>query len=258
MIKDELGQRMKKYENAEVGESLPRKVPVIIRIDGKAFHTFTKGFRKPFDDVLIKSMEETMKYLCKNIQGCIFGYTQSDEISLVLIDYQNEESDAWFGYRIQKISSIAASMVTFAFNKNFSAFVDEYNCDFNSSAVQANWYLAAVEKGALFDARCFSLSREEVTNYILWRQFDARRNSILSLGQAHFNNNRLHKKTCLDVVEMLKEEKQIDWKTLPNNYKFGSCCYRKNEIWQIDREQGLLMGVDRALLDNLVVKGEQK
>ena len=87
MDKTTIGNRMKNnYENI-TRYYLTRRMPVIIRIDGKAFHTFTRGFKKPFDDVLVKTMQDTMKYLCENIQGCVLGYTQSDEISLVLTDY---------------------------------------------------------------------------------------------------------------------------------------------------------------------------
>lgn len=108
---DSLGDRMKGYEGVS-RNFLTRRVPAIIRLDGKAFHTFTKGMKKPFDSVLTQTMQETMKYLCENIQGCVLGYTQSDEITLVLTDYATIQTDAWFGYNIQKMCSISASMAT--------------------------------------------------------------------------------------------------------------------------------------------------
>lgn len=83
---DSLGDRMKGYENI-ARNYLTRRIPTIIRVDGKAFHTFTRGMEKPFDRILMTTMQNTMKYLCENIQGCVFGYTQSDEITLVLTDY---------------------------------------------------------------------------------------------------------------------------------------------------------------------------
>lgn len=116
MMRDSLGDRMKRYENITRNYLTPR-TPVIIRLDGKAFHSFTRGFERPFDMTLIKTMQQTMKYLCENIQGCVLGYTQSDEITLVLIDYKKLNSDSWFDYNIQKMTSISASMATFAFNK---------------------------------------------------------------------------------------------------------------------------------------------
>lgn len=117
MKKDDLGNRMKEnYEN-RTKQFLPRRTNTLIRLDGKAFHTYTKGFDKPFDDVLINTMNETTKFLCENIQGCIFGYTQSDEITLVLQDYNKLTSDAWFDGNIQKITSVSASMATAKFNE---------------------------------------------------------------------------------------------------------------------------------------------
>lgn len=154
-----------------------RRCPVIIRIDGKAFHTFTKGFKRPFDNVLIKSMQETMKYLCKNIQGCVLGYHQSDEISLVLIDYQKLTSDAWFDYEVQKMCSITASMATIAFNKIFSTnvlqntdwFSDElledgsFNENYKNDDLKEIWICQkhAADKGAMFDARCFNIPNKK-------------------------------------------------------------------------------------------------
>lgn len=119
-VNDELGIRMKTYYEQIPKTKLMRRTPVAIRIDGKAFHTFTKGFQQPFDEVLIKSMQKTMKYLCENIQGCVLGYHQSDEITLILVDYKNLNSDAWFDYEVQKMCSIAASMATMAFNRFFA------------------------------------------------------------------------------------------------------------------------------------------
>lgn len=116
---DNLGIRMKTFYEQTPKTKLMRRCPVVIRIDGKAFHTFTRKFQKPFDEVLINSMQETMKYLCENIQGCVFGYTQSDEITLILVDYKKFTSSAWFDYEVQKICSISASMATMAFNKFF-------------------------------------------------------------------------------------------------------------------------------------------
>lgn len=101
-VHDELGKRMKEFYETIPKTRLMRRCPVVIRIDGRSFHTFTRGFNKPFDEVLIKSMQETMKYLCENIQGCVLGYTQSDEISLILVDYKKLNSSAFFDYEVQK------------------------------------------------------------------------------------------------------------------------------------------------------------
>jgi tRNA(His) 5'-end guanylyltransferase len=125
-IHDDLGTRMKTFYEEVPKTRLTRRTPVAIRIDGKAFHTFTRGFDKPFDEVLGNAMVATMKYLCENIQGCVFGYTQSDEITLILIDYQKLTSSAWFDYEVQKICSIAASMATMEFNRQFNEEANEW------------------------------------------------------------------------------------------------------------------------------------
>ena len=164
-VHDDLGTRMKEFYEGIPKTKLMRRVPVAIRIDGKAFHTFTRGFQKPFDSILMASMQETMKYLCENIQGCVFGYSQSDEITLILIDYQKFTSSAWFDYEVQKVCSIAASMATMAFNKFFTKNVNYFEMTHEHDDT-VNEYCTtlvnAAEKGATFDSRCFNIPKEEV------------------------------------------------------------------------------------------------
>ena len=150
-VHDDLGVRMKTFYEQIPKTKLMRRCPVAIRIDGKAFHTFTRGFHKPFDEVLIKSMQETMKYLCENIQGCVLGYTQSDEITLILVDYKKLTSSAWFDYEVQKICSIAASMATMAFNRIFTEKVKEfiYNDGENYENNSEEYRLCSVYKNAV-------------------------------------------------------------------------------------------------------------
>ena len=229
-VHDDLGRRMKEYYEQIPKTKLMRRCPVIIRIDGKAFHSFTKRFKRPFDDVLIESMQQTMKYLCENIQGCVLGYHQSDEISLVLVDYQKLTSDAWFDYEVQKICSIAASMATMIFNKIFEKNCIEYsrvvpNTELGREVMDA--YSKAVEKGAMFDARCFNIPKEEVTNYIYWRQLDATRNSIQMVGQANFSHKELHGKSCNQIQDMLMTQKGVNWNDYPIYQKRGSCCIKE-------------------------------
>ena len=229
-VHDELGIRMKTYYESIPKTKLMRRTPVAIRLDGKAFHTFTRGFQKPFDEVLVKSMQETMKYLCENIQGCVLGYTQSDEITLILVDYKNLNSAAWFDYEVQKMCSIVASMATMAFSKFFEKNVhlkqkhwddvvhnvyhgflfDDNITDYEKNEIkkrnneewkqgcpQLEFYKKSLDKGAMFDARCFNIPKEEVTNLIYWRQLDATRNSIQMVGQANFSHNELQNKSSL-------------------------------------------------------------
>lgn len=272
-VNDELGKRMKEYYENIPKTKLMRRAPVIIRIDGRAFHTFTRGFKKPFDEILIKSMQETMKYLCENIQGCVLGYTQSDEISLLLVDYKNLNSSAWFDYEVQKICSIAASMATIAFNKSFAKNAEEFITDCAASYEMEGlcskgteeWrlcevYQKAIEKGAMFDARCFNIPKEEVTNYFYWRQLDAIRNSIQMIGQANFSHNILQYKTCEDIKDMLYVKNEIVWELLPIHKQRGSCCIKQDYIyenilrkqWVIDNNIPLFKDEGRDYIEVLV------
>lgn len=241
-VHDDLGVRMKTFYEQIPKTKLMRRCPVAIRIDGKAFHTFTRGFQKPFDEVLIKSMQETMKYLCENIQGCVLGYTQSDEITLILVDYKKLTSSAWFDYEVQKICSIAASMATMAFNKAFVKEVKKYSFELSMGIHTdeerrlLDIYDKAIDKGAMFDARCFNIPKEEVTNLCYWRQLDASRNSIQMVGQANFSHKELQNKSCNDIQDMLMTQKGINWNDLPTYQKRGSCCV-KREFW-VDKNDG--------------------
>lgn len=271
-VHDDLGMRMKTYYEHIPKTKLMRRTPVAIRVDGKAFHTFTRGFQKPFDEVLIKSMQETMKYLCENIQGCVLGYTQSDEITLILVDYKNLNSDAFFDYEVQKMCSIVASMATMKFNKVFEQeWQKTYPIDsitlYNRDLV--NRYYDASEKGAMFDARVFNIPKEEVANLIYWRQLDATRNSIQMLGQANFSHKQLQGKSCNMIQDMLMTEKGINWNDLPTHKKRGSCCIKENFLvidsilpstrrtrWVIDNEIPIFKGEDREYIDKLVFVGD--
>lgn len=262
-IKDALGARMKEnYENISKTKLL-RRTPVAIRIDGKAFHTFTRGFKKPFDDILIESMEETMLYLCKNIQGCVLGYHQSDEITLILIDYKQLNSDAWFDYEVQKLCSVAASMATMRFAQVFNQKVYNYvSVNAEHNVIENKEYSAALIKaannGAMFDARCFNVPREEVTNLVYWRQLDAMRNSVQMVGQANFSHKQLDKKNQEAIKKMLKDEKGIDWEhDFATCYKRGTCCVRDyNGQWYVDTEIPIFKGEDRKYIEQLIQQEE--
>lgn len=282
-VRDDLGVRMKTFYEQIPKTKLMRRCPVALRIDGKAFHTFTRGFQKHFDEVLIKSMQETMKYLCENIQGCVLGYTQSDEITLILVDYKKLTSSAWFDYEVQKICSIAASMATMAFNKFFANNVGDY-CTYtyeredNSHEEYEHILSLAIDKGAMFDCRCFNIPKEEVTNLIYWRQLDASRNSIQMVGQANFSHKELQNKSCNEIQDMLMTQKGINWNDLPIYQKRGSCCVRNKIIlfrgsimetaqlrdtskseneWIIDTEIPIFKNEGREYIDRLIYIGEE-
>lgn len=282
MDKTTLGDRMKNnYENIS-RYYLTRRMPVIVRIDGKSFHTFTKGFKKPFDDILVKTMQDTMKYLCENIQGCVLGYTQSDEISLVLVDYAELTTDAWFGNNLQKMCSVSASMATLAFNKFFHENIEDWgyanfpdfaeggtNEEVDSNLIkQCDIYFSRCNT-AMFDSRVFTIPKEEVCNYFLWRQQNATRNSIQSVGQANFSQKELHSKSCNDIQDMLMTQKDINWNAYATTLKRGSCCikvddgltkydeignisdYIQRSKWIIDNEIPIF-SQDRSYIDKLI------
>lgn len=279
MDRSDLATRMKENYEKVSKTSLMRRVPVAIRLDGKNFHTFTRGFQKPFDEILIKSMQDTMKYLCENIQGCVLGYTQSDEITLILVDYKNLNSSAWFDYEVQKMCSIAASMATMAFNKFFTARVSKWSHDYHEAwnhTYAKDKYEAALlrasEKGAMFDARCFNIPKEEVTNLVYWRQLDAIRNSIQMVGQANFSHRELQNKSCNIIQDMLMIERDINWNDFPTNQKRGTCCIKEEYYpdpikayedcdidstavrtrWVIDEEIPIFKGKDRDYIEKLI------
>lgn len=275
--RDALGDRMKKYEYI-TRTHLVHRLPVIIRLDGKSFHTFTRGFKRPFDEILISTMQDTTKYLCENIQGCVLGYTQSDEITLVLVDYKKLNSCAWFDNNIQKMCSIAASMATFAFNRfledNLNVFYKQntifdltdvgYRVAFLEENDEKHYdaYKKAVERGAMFDARVFNIPKEEVCNCVLWRQNDATRNSVEMVAQAHFSHGVLQNKSQSQMQDMLMLEKGINWNDFPVHQKRGSCCIKvqgdedKRPKWIIDRNIPIFKGDGRKYIEDLVFVGE--
>lgn len=252
MVNDSLGDRMKNNYEDRAKSYLIRRTPVIIRLDGKAFHTFTRGFKRPYDEVFHYAMNITTKYLCENIQGCRIGYTQSDEISLLLTDFNTITTDAWFDYNVQKMCSVAASMCTMAFNYFFEDKVlDIVNP--NDLPLTQYWWTApdgdeyGAFKMALFDARCFNIPKEEITNYFIWRQQDAIRNATQMLGQCNFSFAELQSKSCEDIKIMLNQ-KGIDFDAMPMEFKYGVCCVKKpveilckdrtimRKKWVIDKE----------------------
>lgn len=210
MDKTTLGDRMKGYE-ATSQSKLLRRTPVIIRLDGKAFHTWTKQLPNfdaslregPFSDVMHWAMTYTTQSLLNNIQNAVFAYTQSDEISILLNDWKKLETDQWFDAKVQKMASVSASMATGYFNQAVT------NENYNFSL-------------ALFDARVFNIPREEVTNYFIWRQQDATRNSIQMLGRFYFSHNQMNNKNVSQVQDMLMAEHNVNWNDLETWKKRGT------------------------------------
>jgi len=204
---DKFGNRMKGYENA-YRIKLPQRMPVIVRIDGKAFHTYTKGMNRPFDSTLAYAMWETCKYLVENVMGCKLAYTQSDEISLLITNYEKLTTQSWFDNNLQKIVSVAASLATAKFNEVMRETYPE-------------------KELALFDARAWVLPQDEVNNYFLWRQQDATKNSISMVAQANFPHKSLQGLNGRQLQDKLMLERDVNWNDLPVWQKRGVCIVKE-------------------------------
>lgn len=216
MKNDSLGDRMKGYEHVS-RSTLTKRMPVVIRIDGKAFHTWTKQLSNvddslndsPFSVKMNVAMSETTKLLVSNIQNAVLGYTQSDEISILLNDWKTLTTDQWFGNSLQKMASVSASMATVYFNESYTSTSSRFFTP------------------AMFDARVFNIPKEEVTNYFIWRQQDATRNSINMLGQFYFSHKQLHGKNVSQVQDMLMAmDTPVNWNDCNTWMKRGTCVTR--------------------------------
>lgn len=265
----DLDIRMKSYEKV-TDQKLIRRMPVIIRLDGRRFHSFTRGFKRPFDDILIDSMQKTALYLCKNIQNCVLAYTQSDEISLLLIDYKNFDTQHWFDNRIQKIVSTSAALATMRFKEVFENNIEKFGYknipDWDMGGTNEwlteqqqkdltyiNYLSNAIEvKYKGFDSRCFNISKDEVANYFFWRQQDCIRNSIQMVGQANFSQKELQNKSTADIKEMLREQKSIDFDNDFSTVKQRGTCVKCDEYWYIDDNIPTFKREGREYIDRLV------
>ena len=255
---DCLGDRMKDYESRNQ-YFLQRRTPVCIRVDMRAGHTFTRGFKRPFDEVFGNAMVRTMEYCAKNIGNCVFAYCQSDEITFILVDYEKLETDAWFSYRTDKLCSISASMATMAFNKYFAEEIQKHIDGTEPIFITdeeiklIDTYSRAVEKGAMFDSRVFNIPKEEACNLVYWRQLDATRNSIQMVGQANFSHSELQGCSCNVIQDMLHEQRGINWNDFPTRWKRGTAWTRARGV---DFEMPILKGEDRKYVDKVIYVGE--
>jgi tRNA(His) guanylyltransferase len=212
-MKDELGARMKGYYEDALRVVLPRRTYVVLRIDGRAFHSFTHNFERPYCRPLADALDQAAVALCQEMIGCRFAYGQSDEYSFLLTDFESEDAHLWFDGNVQKIVSVAASVFTGAFNHYFS-----------SSRI------------ASFDARVMLIpQRSEVEKYFLWRQLDASANSLNMLASAHYSHTELLHKTTAEKHEML-HAKGLNWAKEPADFKRGRVIRKAEAGWLVDRE----------------------
>jgi len=213
-MKDDLGNRMKENYEGRTKLSLPRRTYTIIRLDGKAFHTFTRGMKKPFDETFMAMMDKTALMLACEIQGCKMAYIQSDEISLLLTDFDKITTDAWFDGQIQKMASVSASIATAHFNMLMA--LQKIQIE------KKDWPDINL---AYFDSRVFTIPDPvEVENYFIWRQKDAIRNSIAMTAQSLYSHKELNGKSSNDQQEMIHAKGQ-NWNDLPDGFKRGRTIY---------------------------------
>ena len=236
-------KRMKENYESRSRTFLTRRTPVIMRLDGKAFHTYTKHLVKPFDEGLIEDMAATALFLCSEIQGAKVAYVQSDEISILITDFDKLTTSAWFDYNVQKMTSISASLASAKFNSlrlqrvfkemeklgRFSSpmLIDDPNAImFVRDMYEVN---INTQDLAYFDSRVFNVPKEEVANYFLARQKDAVKNSIAMLAQSLYSHKELHGKNQSDMQE-LSFQKGHNWNDLHWSKKRGSTIVKKTYV----------------------------
>lgn len=217
--RDALGKRMKEQYEQRARLMLPRRCHTIVRLDGKAFHSYTRGLERPFDQQLMDDMATVALFLCREVAGCALAYTQSDEISVILTDFATPTTEAWFDGNQQKIVSISAALATAKFNE------------------------LRPGKLAFFDSRAFTIPDPvEVGNYLIWRQQDATRNSVSMAAQAKFSHGQLHEKSSNEMQEMLWSEHGINWNDYPDRFKRGTVVVPRTELGSVtyvDKRSGL-------------------
>jgi len=209
---------MRRYEDV-YRVYLTQRLPCIIRLDGKSFHTLTQHFIKPFDESFADTMLSAARKLCEEIQGAKLVYWQSDELSILLTDYDTLTTQAWFDKNVQKMVSISSSMMTHWFNYYLKL------------------HKVGVSRIGYFDSRVFILPKEEVCNYFIDRQQDATRNSINAVGQRYFSHKSLHGLSTKQVQEKLFQEEQVNWNNISTWQKRGACLFRDEKgYWKQDKE----------------------
>lgn len=218
---DSLGDRMKQYESV-ADTRLIRRMPVMGRLDGKAFHTFTRGLDRPWDVRLHSCMWEAARHLCSVIQGCRLAFVQSDEITLLLTDWTTFDTTAWMQYRMRKMCSIAAAECSVAFLR---AYQREFEVE-----------LDYMDTLPVFDARFWNIPCEEVANAFIWRQQDCTKNSVTMLAHSHFTHSELDRISTQGRLDKLVLEKGVNWNNCPVPQKRGVCVVK--EQVQVPGEDG--------------------
>jgi tRNA(His) 5'-end guanylyltransferase len=247
--KDSLGDRIKAYEDC-YRVQLPQRMPVILRVDGKSFHNYTKGCKRPVDENLVNCMNETAKYLCENIQGAKLGYVQSDEISILLTNYETINTQSWFDNNLVKMVSISSALAS----AKFTSISDT---------------IFGKPKMAVFDSRAFVVPVNDVCNYFLWRQQDCTRNSVQMLARSLYSHKECNNKNNSQLQEMCFQ-KGINWNDCPTSQKRGRCIIKQYKVktgtniktgeqfsaerssWEVDNEIPIF-SLDRNYINKLII-----
>ncbi len=234
MNKDSLGNRMKNNYEDITRFKLPKRTYSIIRLDGKSFHTYTKNLKRPFDLDFINDIDETAKYLCDNVQGVKLAFVQSDEISLVLTDFDKLNTSSYFDGNIQKIASVTASISTAKFNQlRMIRNINTKTQDTNWEKVTGKTFKLNIDQCidtmlATFDSRVFTIpTKTEVINYLIWRQQDTVRNSIQNVAQSLYSQKELHCKNTKQLQELIFQ-KGINWDNYDAKLKRGRLIIKDN------------------------------
>jgi len=245
---------MKSNYEGRTKQLLPRRTYTIIRLDGKAFHTFTRGMKKPFDTNFINTMDQTAMFLCEEIQGCQLAYIQSDEISLLLSDFNKITSDAWFDGNVQKICSVAASLATGKFNKIRT--LDVMNIGTSESSDIETFIMNSLDDMTLafFDARVFIIPDPvEVENYFVWRQKDAVRNSISMTAQNLYSHKELQGKSTSEMQELCYQ-KGVNWNDQPDGFKRGRMIVKHDFVETTEFNWNIVDAIDILKIEISSVK----
>lgn len=217
---DTLGDRFKQFERMETERVLYTGLPTIVRIDGRAFHTFTKKFNRPFDQDFCKAMDDTTKVLVDETNALV-GYTQSDEISLVIAPVRGD-AQPYFGGRVFKITSVLASLATITFNNEIWKYKDLGN--------------RAIRNLPIFDARVFNVMTDDVVDYLKWREIDAFKNFVSMVAQHHIGHKHLDKVNTKQKQEVLFNDHGININDFAPRYRRGGYFVRREVNKELDAE----------------------
>lgn len=205
---ESIGDRMKSNYESMTDFKLIKRMPTIIRLDGKCFHSVTKNCQKPFDNVFMERMTMAAAHVTNEIQGFKLAYVQSDEVSILLTDYDTLQTQGWFDYELRKIISISAAIMSAEFSYYFQKYSNGKRC--------------------YFDSRAFNIPREEVINYFLWRALDWQRNSIQMYTRSFFSHKECLNKNQAQLHNMLH--------SINKNWSIDLTEQQKNGSWILNND----------------------